>query len=44
VALIMFVSLIPFFAFRDVDRALGGNRLTRMLVGARRASGEGVGA
>jgi hypothetical protein len=40
VALIMFVSLIPFFAFRDVNRALGGNRLTRMLIGARGPSGD----
>ena len=32
VAVLMAVSLIPFFAFRDINRALGGNRLVRMLV------------
>ena len=35
VAAIMFVSLIPFFAFRDVNRALGANRLVDMVLGSR---------
>lgn len=35
VAAIMFVSLIPFFAFRDVNRALGANRLVEMVLGTR---------
>ena len=33
VALILFVALIPFFAFRNVDRALGGSRLRALLFG-----------
>ncbi|MFO1037512.1 MAG: hypothetical protein U1E45_11750 [Geminicoccaceae bacterium] len=35
VAVIMAVSLVPFFAFRDVNRALGGNRLAQMVFGTR---------
>ena len=35
VAAIMFVSLIPFFAFRDVNRSLGANRLVEMVLGTR---------
>lgn len=35
VAVIMFVSLVPFFAFRDVNRQLGGNRLVEMVLGPR---------
>ena len=31
-ALLMFVALIPFFAFRDVNRALGDNRLVKMVI------------
>ena len=34
VALILFVSLIPFFAFRFVGRELGADRLNAMLFGA----------
>lgn len=34
VALILFVSLIPFFAFRYVGRELGADRLNAMLFGA----------
>jgi hypothetical protein len=33
VALILFVSLIPFFAFRNVSRELGAGRLEGMLFG-----------
>ena len=29
----MAVALIPFFAFRDVNRALGGNRLVELVLG-----------
>lgn len=32
-AVIMAVALIPFFAFRDVNRALGGNRLIELVLG-----------
>jgi hypothetical protein len=35
-AVIMAVALIPFFAFRDVSRRLGGNRLVEMVFGANR--------
>ena len=35
VAVLMAVSLIPFFAFRDINRALGGNRLVELLLGGR---------
>lgn len=31
VTLILFISLIPFFAFRNVDRALGGGQLRALL-------------
>ncbi len=31
-ALLMFVALVPFFAFRDVNRALGDNRLVKMVL------------
>ena len=34
-AVIMAVTLIPFFAFRDVNRQLGGNRLVEMVLGTR---------
>ena len=34
-AVIMAVALIPFFAFRDVNRALGGNRLVELVLGRR---------
>ena len=34
-AIAMTVALIPFFAFRDVNRALGGNRLVELLWGRR---------
>jgi hypothetical protein len=34
VAVILFVSLIPFFAFRNVDRELGPGQLNAMLFGA----------
>ena len=34
-AIAMAVALIPFFAFRDVNRALGGNRLVELLWGRR---------
>jgi hypothetical protein len=40
-AVIMAVSLIPFFAFRDVNRALGGNRLVEMVLGTRHRRGVG---
>ena len=33
VALILFVSLIPFFAFRSISRELGADRLNAMLFG-----------
>lgn len=33
VAVLMAVSLIPFFAFRDINRALGGNRLVELILG-----------
>ena len=33
VTLIMTVALIPFFAYRELDRALGGSRLRGMLFG-----------
>lgn len=35
-AVLMCVALIPFFAFRDVNRALGGNQLVEMVLGHRR--------
>ena len=35
VAVIMFVSLIPFFAFRDLDRELGRDRLRELLFSRR---------
>ena len=35
-AIAMGVALIPFFAFRDVNRALGGNRLVELLWGRAR--------
>jgi hypothetical protein len=35
VAVILFVALIPFFAFRDLNRQLGAGRLNAMLFGAR---------
>jgi len=35
VALILFVSLIPFFAFRFVSRELGADRLNAMLFGTK---------
>ena len=31
-AVAMGVALIPFFAFRDVNRALGGNRLVELVL------------
>lgn len=34
-AVIMAVALIPFFAFRDVNRALGGNQLVELVLGRR---------
>lgn len=34
-AILMFVALIPFFAFRDVNQALGDNRLVEMVLGSR---------
>ena len=37
-AVIMAVALIPFFAFRDVTRALGGNRLVELVLGRRTTS------
>ncbi|MFO1067625.1 MAG: hypothetical protein U1E14_03790 [Geminicoccaceae bacterium] len=39
-AVLMFVALIPFFAFRDVNRALGDNRLVAMVLGRRQRSGD----
>jgi hypothetical protein len=35
IALILFVSLIPFFAFRFVSRELGADRLNAMLFGTK---------
>jgi hypothetical protein len=35
VAAILFVALIPFFAFRDISRELGSGRLNAMLFGKR---------
>ena len=37
-AVIMAVALIPFFAFRDVNRALGGNRMVELVLGRRTRS------
>ena len=34
-AVIMAVALIPFFAFRDVNRALGGGQLVELMLGRR---------
>ena len=39
-AVLMFVALIPFFAFRDVNRALGENRLVAMMLGRHHRSGD----
>jgi hypothetical protein len=41
VAVILFVALIPFFAFRDVSRELGPGRLNTMLFGPMVNVGEG---
>jgi len=40
VAAIMFVMLIPYFAFRDLGRALGHEELRKMLFSSRNARGE----
>ncbi|WP_336489451.1 hypothetical protein [Methylobacterium nigriterrae] len=36
-AWVMFVALIPYFAYREIGRALGGNRLHSLLFGTRSA-------
>ena len=40
VAAIMFVMLIPYFAFRDLGRALGQEELRKLLFSSRNARGE----
>jgi hypothetical protein len=40
VALLYFVALIPFFAFRNIGREIGERRLNAMLFGSRQGGSE----